>query len=790
MLIKKKVIKILKIILVIYYLVYIHQTNLTPPLMLIRLTKTIILLCIILPSQAQDTDSLTGDYTLSYEFRVCKLPEIVYIQIMTKPVFVPAKVTEKKKSLMSITGEMSYQHFERSGNSDDLLLINSASNIATLKLDLLYKETYPFALSVRYNQNQPFQLDDQYEVNLGFDDRKFRERVREKLIGSVKNDYLKKQLRLTDQYKKAFDTYQQQKQFLKSPGYIQRMAEARLRNPALPVPGIISENIPSFNNKFDRVNQLLADLPGFTDMQKLKQRIKDSVDNRIEGLNAEKLKNNLHAKLEQQRDSLEKVVKGLEDSLARQKKELTGRLDSLNKEVTNINSSTELKKYADQKGLKDSTGNNKWTDILMKSNIRLGKFLVNHSELTVNNIFLHGASIKYGDEKFVQVSAGFYDFAFRQVFNFRNDTLPRNKQSVLAIKTGKTDGKNLTAFSFYIGRKTRTGSLNDALRTVAGVGMERKIYFSRNLSVDFEIAKSTTRPNSLFSKNEETLKDLFGNFSTKTIGIYGSVQAYMPKTGTDAEISYRYWGQQFESFNAGQYFNPQNNLAGKLSQPFFKRKLYISTGIRYTDFSTFGIASNMKSKTLFASANATLRLKKIPIISIGYYPGSQLYWLDQNKLYEYFYYILNTTVSHHFRAGKIPVQAVFTWNKFYNKYTDSLVTGSQSYYNLFLTAWKNNFSYTMNVSRQEIENDLLSTVEGGLNYAGRTIKAGGSLKWNCTGGVTKMGYSFCGGLLLKKIGTINFIYDQSFLPDRRGQFIPVTTGQVQIIKPLKFTIWQ
>ncbi|MDP4262205.1 MAG: hypothetical protein Q8941_06705 [Bacteroidota bacterium] len=730
------------------------------------------------------------DYDLWYEHHNCKLPELVYIEVTGMPVSIPLhSAVPVKNPLLTATGEMSYQHFDRNGNSDDLLLINSSSDIAMLKLGLLYKETYPFTLSVRYNRSHPFQLDNQYEVNIGFDDRLFRQRLREKMINSAKNDFLKKQLKLKDEYQRAFNLFQQQKQLLKSPAYIQQAVESRLKNSIPDARDFLPGEIPVANHKFDPLDQWLGKLPGYSDLQKREQRIKDSIERKMEKLNWEEMQKKLQAKLEQQRDSLGKRVKKLEDSLAFEKKALEAKLDSVNKEVAGIYSSSDLKKYAERKGLKDSAGTDKWADVLMKSNIRLGKFLLNNSELTVNNIFLLGASIKYGEEKFVIVSGGYYDFAFRQVFNFRNDTLPRSKPSVFAVKIGKTDGDNLSAFNFYIGKKSRTGLFTEALRTVAGISLERKTYFSRNLSADFEIAKSTTRPDNLSAKSEETVKDLFTRFSTKTIGMYSSVKAYMPKTSTDAEVSYRYWGQQFESFNASQYFNPQNNLAAKLSQPLFKRKVYLTGGIRYTDFSSFGIASNMKTKAIFASMNAVLRLKNMPIISMGYYPGSQLYWLDQAKLYEYFYYILNATVSHYFRVAGIPVQAVFSWNKFYNRYTDSLVAGSQSYYNFFITAWKNKFSYTMNISRQEIENNRLITLEGGLNYSEGIMKIGASVKGNFTGVTSRMGYSFCSGWVLKKIGTINLIYDRSFLPGRTGQFIPVKTGQVQIIKPLKFTLW-
>jgi len=754
-----------------------------------------ILVFIISLTRASGQDSLMkveedlSDRDLLYEHPICKLPELVYIEVKATPHPVRNTGTSPaKKPLLSATGEISYQHFARTGNSDDLLLMNSSSDIAILRLGLLYREVYPFSFSVRYNRSRPFQLDNQYEVNIGFDERLFRQKIKDKIVSSVQNDFIKRQLQLTDQYQAAFKSYQQQAQQLKDPAYIQQAVESRLRNTIPNGSRLPSTDIPASIGKLELPGQLTENVPFVSKLKEIKQKVEDSINNVREKLNLDEAQKRLHAKLEEKKDSLEKKVKKLEDSLASLKKEQAARLDSVRKELNEIKSSAKLKEYAGQKGLKDSSSHNKWTDVLMKTNLRFGKFILNSSGLTVNNIFLSGASIKYGDEKFIVLSGGIYDFAFRQVFNFRNDSFPRHKQTVFAVKVGKTDGDNLSAFNFYIGRKSKTSSISSPLRTVAGISVEKRISFNPHVSLDLEVAKSTTRPANQLSKQEEALKDIFTRFSTGTLAAYASLDAELPKTRTRIEASYRYWGQQFESFNASRYFNPQNNIAGKVSQPFFKRKLYLVTGIRYTDFSSFGIASNMKTKVLFASANLTLRIKKVPIVSVGFYPGSQLYWLDQNRLYEYIYYIFNATVSHYFKVSSVPVQALFTWNRFYNKYTDTLVKGSQSYYNFFLTAWGQRFSYNTSVSRQEIENNVLNTLEGGINYSAGIFKIGGSIKGNFNGHTSRMGYSFIGGVMLNKIGTINLIYDRSFLPARNGRFIPITMSQVQIVKPIKFAL--
>jgi hypothetical protein len=727
---------------------------------------------------SQSNTSLFEDSSKHY-FWICKMRISIPLSRVLYKLESKAGLPTKKKEIFSVNGELSYQYFDRNSSSDDLLLINSSSHIATARISVVYKEIYPFDVSFRFNKASPFQLDNQYELNIGSNDRSFRQLLMERIKKNASVGLLEKQEQVKQAYTKNLALYHRQKQILESPVTIQKAVEERMK---------INKTLPKLPEKpsLKDVNTKIPDLAKRIDLpEKMEGILPDS------GLNATIGKaNTFYQQQLKKKDSLEKVLHKFEDSLSALKNQLNRKLDSVEMATSSITSNGDLKRYAGKNFPEDSLPENKWADLLMRTNLRLGKFLLSNSELTVSNIFLHGASLKYGEEKFIMVSGGFYDFSFRRVFNFRNDTIPRHRPTVFAIKIGKTDGRNLSAFSFYTGKKTSRGAAGNELVKVSGVSLEKKIFLNDNFSLELEIAKSTTLKSDPAQKTEGTIRDLFGSFNGRTIGAYGSGKINLPKTHTDAEISYRYWGQQFQSFNASQYFNPNNNLEGKITQPFFKRALFLTAGGKYTDFKSFGITNNIHTKTLFASFNSTIRIKKLPIISLGYYPGSQLYWMEQDKLYEYFYYIVNATAIYHFRAGGIPMQTVITYNKFLNKYSDSAVKGAQYYYNAYWTAWKDNFSYTVNYSRQETDDQRLHTFEGGLSFSNDIFKLGGSIKYNLMEGSDGIGYAFNAGVKIRRLGTVNLVYDKSFLPDRRGAFIPVSMGQVQIIKPLKFSVWQ
>ncbi len=715
---------------------------------------------------------------------------------------------KNKKELFSVKGEFGYQRFSRTSPSDDLLLINSSSDIATFQAGIIVKETYPVSLRVRYNDARPFQLDNQYEVNISFDERNFRQLLQDKIRAKITDDFSLQQKKLIAKYDTLFREYSQHKQYLASPVYAQKAFEDKMkaaaneRMPEIPSVDDLKNGVPtvpkSINDLAKNKQLLNSSLPKVPGVNRPSGKL-DSLKGKADSLMAKgdsliakivSKKETLQEKLERKRDSLEAMVQKAEDSIAGIKRKYQRTIDSVNNEMAQLKNPEELQEYARKKQLLDSLEKPGLPSLLMKSSIRFGKFIMNQSELTINNIFMSGASIKYGNERFIMISGGAYDFAFRGLFNFRNDTSRSRMTTVFATKIGIERGRDLTALNIYSGRKVKDASLRSELRTVAGFSVEKRIAFSRNFTGAFEVAKSTTRETIAGSKDQEVLKDLFTHFNFKTIGAYGNLKASFPKTKTDAEVTYKYWGQQFESFNASQYFNPQNSLAAKVSQPFFRRRLFASAGLRYTDFTTAGIASNIHSKTLFVSSNLTLRLKRLPVVSLGYYPGSQLYVVDQQKLYEYFYHILNGTVSHQFNVARLPMQTTFSYNKFFNRYSDSLVNSSNEAYSIYWTAWKGKFTWMANYSRQDMDSSLLNTVEAGLSYAIDRFKIGGSLKWNHVDQATEYGYAANISWAINRFGTISLLYDRSYLPDRSGTFIPVRTAQLQFIKPLNFKIWQ
>ena len=708
---------------------------------------------------------------------------------------------QRKTSLFSATGEFSFTGFSRIGSVDSLFLLSTRSKNYSLRLNILYKEHLPLNFSVRYNKTSPFQIESQFEFNLGFDEVRYRELAIAKLYGQLNNRFIQEADVLGNMLLQIQSQYDEQVAILESSEYIEGEFKQRLKALAgnTNSTGINQSEIsrslrrPYTSNRiFENESANAADKNVYT-IPKVTKNLANSLslhDKNYSDSLSNHFKSELHKELLKRRDSLYALISKYQDSLKLLKDKYSLNRDSLQRELSALYTTDDLKKFARKKGLDSSYENKKIIRLLTGSNFRFGKFILNNSELTISNIFLKGFSLKFGSSVFFQVSGGLYDFAFRNMYNLRSDSFGKNGKSVLGFKVGKTDGRNLKAFNFYVGQKSNGISASKEIGPVAGFSYEQKTYLAKDLKITLELAKSTPKQSGLDTKDQAFLKSLFGRFSNKTIGGYAAVSARIRKTKTDAELNYRYWGSQFESFNGSQYFNPKNNFSAKIGQPFFKRKVFINSGIRYSDFSSYGIGSNIRSKTVFGSVAVTMRFKKLPILSIGYYPGSQLYWTNGNGLYEYFYYILNGSASHYFSLGKMPMQVMFTYNRFLNKYADSLLSTSQSYYSIYWNGWYGKCSYAINMSQQVMESSRLRSLEAGLNYSAKRFKIGGSVKGNQLSDKYELGYSINCGINLSKFGSLSIMYDKSFLPDRGGLFLPVNTGQILFIKPLNISIWQ
>src|SRR5260221_2852329 len=223
----------------------------------------------------------------------------------------------------------------------------------------------------------------------------------------------------------------------------------------------------------------------------------------------------------------------------------------------------------------------------------------------------------------------------------------------------------------------------------------------------------------------------------------------------------------------------------KADQSFFKNKMSFTGIIRKNDFVNPFTEKTFKTTTVFASVQLAVRIPKWPSLSIGYYPGSQLYIIDRNRVRENVYYILNGTVVHQYKLSGLRMVSSAIYNNYTTKGTDSgFINYSGTNYMLSQSIFfrklqlQGNFIYT---DQQELQ---FYTLESNADYSVTTmLRLGAGIKYNrIIGGNTYWGGT--GQLMfdIKKIGSLQLQYEKSFLPTIQQTLFPVEIGRLTLFK--------
>ncbi|WP_157310081.1 hypothetical protein, partial [Chitinophaga tropicalis] len=115
----------------------------------------------------------------------------------------------------------------------------------------------------------------------------------------------------------------------------------------------------------------------------------------------------------------------------------------------------------------------------------------------------------------------------------------------------------------------------------------------------------------------------------------------------------------------------QTAWSARIDQPFFKQQLMVTAGIRKNDYSSQYQQAEYSTNSVFKSIQATLRMKRWPVITVGYYPSSQLTKLSEGHYMENQFYTLVGSLSHSYRYKGMMMNSMLSYTQFYNHQTDT-----------------------------------------------------------------------------------------------------------------------
>ena len=223
----------------------------------------------------------------------------------------------------------------------------------------------------------------------------------------------------------------------------------------------------------------------------------------------------------------------------------------------------------------------------------------------------------------------------------------------------------------------------------------------------------------------------------------------------------------------------------KVNQYFWKRKIVIDAAIRKNDFISPIATPSFSSKTIFKSIQASVRIKKYPFVSVGFYPSSQLSLSNNNVLVENQYNTLNAISNYSYQVKNIGMNTNAVYTKFYNNSSDTgFIYFNASNYTINQSFFITPFILQGSVSVVDQKNLHLLTIEPLVSYQYKnSVTISGSFKWNRQNGSE----DFFGGtaginVYLKKLGTLQFNYDKTFVPGFNNKLRPVDIGRASFYR--------
>ncbi|MBS1744070.1 MAG: hypothetical protein JST81_13640 [Bacteroidetes bacterium] len=778
------------------------------------------------------TTSDSGSTIIFYYVASCKA---VIITSDANPPFPNKLAVEKKREqndipasakskFLTVKGTVSYEYFYRSRQETAVDPTELRQHTEKVYLHLLFKEKYPFNIAFTARQsNSPF-FKNYYDPNIQFNPLEYTQSLKREAIRKVEYKLLgNEQLKGLDAaIKEEKEKYKKLKNTIGSGSTVQKIIDEREANfikskqtaakdsTTQSLSTLSRNRLPEENSKMnlniekdssgttmthfsDSIQHLKSRYGNVTDsIQSTAGRFKDSLNNLLQSGIRDKKDSITHKyvnRLQNDKSRLDSIGKRI-DSLQLKydsvRKNYAGKIAEQRKKIYAASSMKELEKVANEYGIQvDSTkGIQKMLAGIRQFNI--GKSMLNYTELTAQNINITGLNIEYNPSWYAAIAVGKIEYRFR---DFLNSHRVHNSQYIMMGRIGVGNvQKSALIFSVFKGKKDQSGySIPDSLQNhinILGYAIEAILKKNEFTYISAEAAKSI-HPYSTASANTKVNNGLWRFNDMSNLGINFKAGILIDQTQTQLSGFYRKTGENFQSFSLFSYNTNQVAWMARVDQSFLKKHIGVTVMLRQNDFTNPFTDKTFKSTTTFKTIILNIRFPKYPSISIGYFPGTQLYLVNRDKIRENAYYILNGSATYAYRLNKIAMSSSFIMNRYFNKATDSgfVEYKGDSYYmtqSFFLKRLDLQGGASYNKQPDLTYYTIESSVDVNIN---KFLKAGFGLKYNqLQSGEKYVGERASVSLTVLKLGLLQFQYDKSYLPTTQNILFPIESGRLIWVK--------
>lgn len=725
----------------------------------------------------------SGTIIRFYRSTACKKFMVVsrYKASETMPIIVKNKISPAsipKVKFLTVHGNITYDFFYRSRIDTPFFQKDLQQHTEKIYLNLLLMERYPLKANFILRQSSSPYSKNYADLNLQFDPYQYRKNLKEELLNKLVTSLGKIPELKALQTLLAAKAQQllNLKGWLSNPATLQKIIEERERQygkqftvnqPA----GVEPPNNPTaaagehFHNNFF-FNKPIA--------------VNQTKDSTVASFSH--LFDNRQAEM----DSLQKNIKYLhqqEDSFRRSAQK---NIAAVRQKIAAADSEKDLMKIASANGLPIKERDQLQKKLASIRSFSIGRSRINYTELTARDIIVTGLNVEYNPSYYLAFAAGKIDYRFRDFYN-KNST---NGQYLVMGRLGMGNpDKQAIIMTVFKGQKNPSAYvLNDSIANhqvgIIGYSLEGILKKNEHTGISVEVAKST-KPVAGYQPTNKQLQALWTFADQSNLGINIKAQTLLPYTKTKLSGFYRKTGQNFQSFSLFSYNTDQTSWLLKAEQSFFKKRLGLTGMLRRNDFANPFTEKTYKSSTIFKSMILNLRVPKYPSISIGYFPGTQLYVVDKETLRESAYYLVNGSMNYSYFYKGINMNTSLVYNRYFNQATDSgfLSYKGISYYamqTIFLKKFQLQTGYAYNFQ----PGLKYTTIEGAADYSlNRILKIGLGTKYNkVTAGNHYWGQRIQLLTEIGRLGRLQFQYEKSYLPTIGHSLYAVEIGRVSWYK--------
>jgi hypothetical protein len=387
-------------------------------------------------------------------------------------------------------------------------------------------------------------------------------------------------------------------------------------------------------------------------------------------------------------------------------------------------------------------------------------------------------------------AAGTVDYRFRDYSI--NDAVKGQYLALVRYGWGKKDGNSLI-FTYYTGKRqlynvsTTTQGTDIPNYNLMGFTVQGCYKVLKNTSVIAEVAKSSLPYYSLDSTRSHDMLGSALKMNLRSNEAYSlKVNSFIPASQTQITATYSRFGANFQSFSLFTTGTQQSQWAVRLDQPLLEKRLMIMASVKTNDFVNPLLSTAYSSTAVFGSLQATLRLKKWPVLSFGYFPSSQIVRLSNDQYQENLFYTMTATASESYKVKNITLLSLLMYTRFYNKITDTgFVYFNTSNLLVSQMAVIGRLTLQLQISLAANASYNLYTADGKADYRlFKWLSIGAGLKYNdqTVYDIKQWGYSATAGIIFRQLGQVRLIWDEGFIPGSNKELVPYNLGRITYTK--------